>query len=491
MKRLDQLTFTRFLALLLVIIYHGAGGIYIKPIDKFPISSLLAAAPTAVSYLYVLSGFVMSLVYYRPKERFDVRGYWMTRIVRIYPLYIISFLLVCLFYFDFMARIKAPKILVNIFVLQAWYPPYAQSFNYASWSMTVEFFFYFLFPFFTMWAYRQSTPRLITASLVLWGVSQIVHYFLWMWYFPAWELFIVYNPIFHLNSFILGVTGGIWYLREGQARTLKPLINYALLAGSVILVSAFIIAGGLFPQVPHDLQPMAGMLAPLFVVMILALAMDKTRLASFLNHPWLVLLGETAYASYILHVPIIWIYQRLIESSFPVNPQSILDATTFPLVLIVALIAHLYVDIPIRKWLRNVMKRVSLPLLVLDLAAVAASTYLSFTLRFGTGRGFLEFKSTAYLMFWLAFILRTVIAVAFNADNPASLHLPFAKMAQPVVISVTLGSLVITALIFGFYSLGWLPGFPRSVFATDWAVMLALSTLIRLGAKKLNLYPAI
>ena len=63
MKRLDQLTFTRFWALLLVLIYHGAGGIYIQAINKFPVSAILYSAPTAVSYLYVLSGFVMSLVY--------------------------------------------------------------------------------------------------------------------------------------------------------------------------------------------------------------------------------------------------------------------------------------------------------------------------------------------------------------------------------------------------------------------------------------------
>jgi peptidoglycan/LPS O-acetylase OafA/YrhL len=213
MKRLDQLTFTRFLAVALVLFYHGGGGIYIQAIDRFPISSILQAAPTAVSYLYVLSGFVMSLVYHRPKERFDVRAYWTARFVRIYPLYIISFLLVCLYYVDFIGQIKAPKILANIFVIQAWYPPYAQSFNYAAWSMTVEFFFYLVFPFFTMWAYRQSTRRLITVSLTLWVFSQVIHYFLWMKYFPEWEPFVVNNPIFHLNSFIIGAVAGIWYLR--------------------------------------------------------------------------------------------------------------------------------------------------------------------------------------------------------------------------------------------------------------------------------------
>jgi len=119
MKRLDQLTSTRFIALLLVLFYHAGGGVYFSLINVFPISALLRAAPTGVSYLYVLSGFVMSLVYFRPKEKFNIAGYWTARFLRIYPLYIISFLLICYYYIDFVARVKPQKILANIFVLQA------------------------------------------------------------------------------------------------------------------------------------------------------------------------------------------------------------------------------------------------------------------------------------------------------------------------------------------------------------------------------------
>lgn len=488
MKRLDQLTFTRFLAILLVLFYHGGGGIFLSAIWKYPFTSILHAAPTAVSYLYVLSGFVMSLVYYRPQERFDVRSYWSARFVRIYPLYIISFLLVCLYYINDIARIKAAKILVNIFVLQAWYPPYAQSFNYASWSMTVEFFFYLLFPFFTMWAYRQSTRRLIAVSLVLWAVSQVAHYFLWMYHFPEWELFIVYNPIFHLNSFILGVVGGIWFLREGSKLEIKPSVNLSILVGSVLLVCAFLIIGDSFPNLPRDLQPMAGLYSPIFTVIIVALALDKTRLSTVMSHSWLVMLGETAYALYILHVPVLWFYTRTLESSSLRDPQAVLEATFLPVILLVGPLGHLYIDRPIRKWLKNVLKRVSMPLLLLDLLAAAVSIYLGFQFRFTSGRDLFEFRSEAYAMFWCAFIVRTAVPVIFNGSNPAILKLPFAQMMRPVFVSVTVGSVIVSALMLTFSSLGWLEGFPRSVLLLDWFMMLVFSTLIRLAFKRLNLY---
>jgi peptidoglycan/LPS O-acetylase OafA/YrhL len=488
MKRLDQLTFIRFLAVLLVLIYHGGAGDYIQPINVFPISVLLRSAPAAVSYLYVLSGFVMSLAYYKPNERFDAGAFWKARIIRIYPLYIISFLLVVFYYIDFIARIKPPKILANIFVLQAWYPPYAQSFNYPSWSMTVEFFFYAVFPLFTIWAYRQTTRKLISVSVALWIGSQIAHYFLWMFHFPEWELFIVYFPPFHLNSFILGAVGGIWFLREGQRQELKPIFISLVFVGSLLLASAFLILGALYPQIPNDLQPMAGLFSPVFVLVIVSLALDRSRFSLILQHPWLMALGESAYAIYILQAPVFWIYERALLSSTLHNPQSIIDMTYLPLMILIGLGAHFYVDQPLRRWLRSVLNRVSIPLLLLDLAAVAVSIYASFHFRFSSNRDLMEFKYAAYAMFWCAFIVRPVITVIFNGNNPLMLNLSVVQMLKPILISVTVGTLLLGGLLFSFVSMGWLDSFPRSILIYDLGLLLFLSILSRFVFRTASIY---
>ncbi len=488
MKRLDQLTFIRFLAVLLVLIYHGGAGYYIAPINVFPISVLLRSAPAAVSYLYVLSGFVMSLVYYKPNERFDVAGFWKARFIRIYPLYIISFLLVAWYYIDFIARIKAPKILVNIFVLQAWFPRYAQSFNYPSWSMTVEFFFYAVFPFFIIWAYRQTTRKLIRVSLVLWIASQIIHYFLWTFHVPALEFFVVYFPPFHLNSFVLGVVGGIWFLREGQNQELKSILPSMVFSGSVLLVSTLLILGAVYPQFPNDLQPMAGLFSPIFVIVIVSLALDTSRFSLILKHPGLVALGETAYAMYILQAPVFWIYERALLSSSLQNPQSIIDTTYLPLIILIGVMVHFYVDLPLRRWLKNILRRVSIPLLLLDLVAVAVSIYISFHFRFSLNRDLIEFKSAAYAMFWCAFIIRAVIPVFFNGTNPSTLHLSIAQMLRPVLVSATVGTFLIGILMLGFVAAGWLNGFPRSILFYDWGIWLSLSLLSRFVFRMTGIY---
>jgi peptidoglycan/LPS O-acetylase OafA/YrhL len=488
MKRIDQLTFTRFIAIIIVLFFHGSGGVYYQALSAIIPSAILISATTSVTYLYVLSGFVMSLVYFRPQEKFVVGKYWTSRILRLYPLYIISFLLVCYYYIDYIARIKPQKIFANVFVLQAWWPPYAESFNYAAWSMTVEFFFYIIFPFFTMWAYRQSTKKLIWLSVALWVVSQTVHKILWAGYFPEAENFLVYFPIFHLSSFILGAVAGIWFLREGRDQVITTRTSLLFLMGSVSRVSIYIVASSKYLQFPHGLELMTGLLAPVLTVIITALALDKSRLSTFFNNPALVALGDTSYGLYILHVPFIWIYQRALENSSLLNPQLIFDYTFVPLMIGSGLLIHYYIDTPIRSWLKKILQRVSLPLLILDLAVIALSAYLSFRLRFDARREFASYRSMALLMFWSAFILRTVFSVGFNALNPINFYGTRIQFVRPMLLSATVGSLAIAGIILAGYSLGYFENYPRSVFVLDWALILGLSLGVRLIFRFLGLY---
>jgi peptidoglycan/LPS O-acetylase OafA/YrhL len=488
MKRIDQLTFTRFIAIIVVLFFHGSGGVYHQILRAYLPPALLVSATTSVTYLYVLSGFVMALVYYRPQEKFAVGKYWKSRILRLYPLYFISFLLVCYYYIDFIARVKPQKILVNVFVLQAWWPPYAQSFNYAAWSMTVEFFFYALFPFFVTWAYPQSTKKLIWASIALWVFSQVVHNILWIGYFPEEENFLVYFPLFHLSSFILGAVGGIWFLREGRGQLVKPRTSLLVFWGSVFLTSVYIIVSSKSTHMPNQLELMTGLLAPFLAITIAALALDTSRLSTFFNHPALVTLGDTSYGLYILHVPFIWIYQRALGNSSLANPQLVFDYTFLPLMIGTGLLIHFYVDSPLRNWLKKILQRVSLPLLVLDLAIIALSIYLSFRLRFDVKREYESYRSMALLMFWSAFVLRTVFSVRFNALNPANFYGTLVQFVRPVLISVTVGSLVVAGIVLVEYSLGSFENYPRSVFAMEWALILGLSLGVRFIFRFLGVY---
>ena len=480
MKRLDQLTFTRFAMVLLVLFYHDTGGIYTSRLNFSPIRELLISAPTAVSYLYVLSGFVMSLVYFRPNEKFDIAGYWRSRFIRIYPLYIISFLLICIYYIDSIFQIKPQKIVANLFVIQAWIPDYSQSFNYSSWSMTVEFFFYAIFPFFILWAYRQSTKKLIWVSILLWAFSQIVHFSLWVGYHPQYDNVLNYFPLFHLNSFILGVAGGIWYLREGQLVKVKSGTILAVLFGTFLFVAGYtVISTSVVPSLPHNLQPMAGWLSPWMTLFIVALAMDKSRLSQVFTHPWLVNLGEASYAIYILHVPIFWLYERALENSSVSDPTFVFGVTFLPMMISIGLLTHFYVDTPLRKRLRDLLKRVSARLFFADLAFTSLFVFLLFRLRFGEGREYQSYREMERLMFWCVFLLRPIISLIFDTFNPLNFQKPYLNLVYKVTLAVTLGSALISGILYSGYATGWFENFPRSIFFIDWFAVLAFSLLTR------------
>ncbi|KAA0268110.1 MAG: acyltransferase, partial [Chloroflexi bacterium] len=469
MKRLDQLTFTRFAMVMLVLFYHDTSRFYTNFVDFFPFSALIRSGPIAVSYLYVLSGFVMSLVYYKPGEKFDVMGYWRARFTRIYPLYIISFSLMCVYYFDSLLRIKPQKILANIFVVQAWIPAYSQSFNYAAWSMTVEFFFYALFPFMVMWAYRQPMKKLIWVSIALWALSQAVHFTLWTGFYPEQKEFLIYSPVFHLNSFVMGVVGGIWYLREGRNQNLKPWVVLAVLAASILLVAGYaVISAEVFPALPHNLQPMAGLLAPLLILFIVSLAMDRSRLSQVLNRSVFVNLGETAYAIYILHVPVVWFYERALQGSAIADPFAFLQRTFLPMMIAIGLLVHFYVDIPLRRWLKSFLQRISMRTLLLDLAILTLSAFLVFRLRFGEGREYQSYREMERVVFWAAFFIRPLVSYFLGAFRPENFQKGILHMVRPVVLSVTIGSLAVAAAAYIGYFTGRFENFPRSVFIYDW-----------------------
>jgi peptidoglycan/LPS O-acetylase OafA/YrhL len=489
MKRIEQLTFTRFVVILLVLFAHNVTGPYLEPLLFFPLRALIRSGSTGVSYLFILSGFVMTLVYYRPGEKFDILNFWRTRLIRMYPLYIFAFLLTCIYYYDSLFRIKPQKILANIFILQSWIPRYAQSFNYVSWSMTVEVFFYLFFPFFVLWAYRQSTRGMIRFSLIAWAVNMLIYHILWVGYADQYREFVLYFPPMYFSSFVMGVTGGIWYLQEGRKENLSAGKRLAVLIASFLLIATYtVLSLDFFPFLPHLIQPITGFLSPLLILFIVALALDQSFFSRILNRPVFINLGELSYAIYILHIPVLWLYERALQSLGVTDWETILRLTFLPLILAIAFIVHFYMDTPVRKWLKGYLKSSSVRVFLIEIAFILLAAYTLFPLRFGDGREYQSYREMERLALWVAFFIRPALAAAFGTYRHDLTITPGWKWALPVVYSVTLGSFIIAGSAYIGYAAGWFENFPRSVFALDWFLIVSLSLLIRFAFRRLGVY---
>src|SRR5690606_11577541 len=195
---------------------------------------------------------------------------------------------------------------------------------------------------------------------------------------------------------------------------------------------------------PHDLQPMAGLLAPLMILFIVSLAMDRSWLSKILNHRFLVNLGETSYAIYILHVPLVWLYERALESStFITDPYAVKPWTFLPMLIAIGWSARFYAATPSRRWLKRLLQRISMRTLRLGLAILSLSVFLVFRLRFGDGREYRSYQEMERLVFWAAFFIRPFLSILLGSLSRVSLQNGGMQMLHPVFLSTMISSVLI------------------------------------------------
>jgi peptidoglycan/LPS O-acetylase OafA/YrhL len=254
----------------------------------------------------------------------------------------------------------ASNALLQLTLTQAWVAPSALGWNSPGWSLSVEAFFYLLFPFLLPRLARLRTRTLVILSCGAFAVAQAVAVAGGL--APGaisridatnppiapWALFFSSLPLFRLPEFVIGMAAGIVFTRHGKA--LERHAN-ALVAVSTAII--LIAAGLLAPGIPVLHLNNGGLSLPAAALFI-GLAAGSGWLARMLAHPWLVRLGEASYAVYILHYPIaIWL-SRLIGQKAPElreMPLTLL-AIQVAVVVLASLLAYMLVEEPMRKWIK-------------------------------------------------------------------------------------------------------------------------------------------
>lgn len=182
MKEIKSLTGLRGIAAIYVILQH-------LHLDKIVHSNKLIAffshGYLAVDIFFMMSGFVMMASYggkFTNGYNAYFKDYMFKRFVRIYPLYIVV-LLMCFAVFAILKTnwIVHPSVLdyvTNILLLQI--PFNRESFLYPSWSLSVEWCVYLIFPLLTMVTMRAKNYTTIVlmacAFILLWIVMYCTSY---------------------------------------------------------------------------------------------------------------------------------------------------------------------------------------------------------------------------------------------------------------------------------------------------------------------------
>jgi peptidoglycan/LPS O-acetylase OafA/YrhL len=295
-RRILPLQGLRFFAALHVVLLHTFGATWLpETLDR-----LVRWGGSTASLFFILSGFVLTLAYALPGGglRLRDRVFWGRRAARLFPLGILSHLLVVpLVWWTYAADERWLRAALTTVGLQAFWPPFAGSFNSPGWSLSFLALGFALLPTAVRWTAAWSPRALALAALALW-LTMLAPAAAYVAAAPGagfWQTALYTFPVVRLPEFLFGVV----LARLLRARSwpapppwLASVALAALVAGTLAAPDA------LFP-VSHN-----GLFAPLHGVLLWSLAYGGGALGRLLSWRVACRLGEASFALYLLHVPL-------------------------------------------------------------------------------------------------------------------------------------------------------------------------------------------
>lgn len=325
-EKLNALTALRFFAAASIVLFHSFETFHFgKSVNSF--------FPTwqAVSFFFILSGFILTYVYKNLDHPGSVRRFFIARFARIWPLHCAT-LLLTLFIFSgwyWQQSIKPGSLesfwlplVSNLFLVQSWIPlhEFIYSFNAVSWSISVEFVFYLLFPLLLV-RIRYGWPVKLFLTFTL---SIYIVYLLYMHRIDDnMEVlrFVLNSPLARLFEFTVGMFMAGLYSRIKviyvPSRAVATVVEFAFLI--LVLVGMIMSlrwgdAISVYFGAPGKMWFVVGNSNVIFVALfILVMALARGRLSSFLSKRIFVFLGEISFSIYLLHQILLKVYSSYLE----------------------------------------------------------------------------------------------------------------------------------------------------------------------------------
>jgi peptidoglycan/LPS O-acetylase OafA/YrhL len=314
--RLDALTGIRPFASFAVFFFHFG-----RPLVAGAPAPLRAAASSgfvAVSFFYVLSGFVLTLGTRRQfaDGSFTHGRFLARRIARVVPAAFLALALISPLAlhaawgqatgaFPVDGPNRWLTLLLHATFLEAWFPSLALTWNLPAWSVSVELAFYLVFPLIARFVLLRPPRVRLTVAALAW-IASLGITLAYVLLDPDQRAIgpdsearfinaLKFWPPARLPEFVFGVALGALYSQTWRVpRWLGPLA-----LGLIVAVPASRL-------VPYPILHNAALM-PAFGALLIAVAAARGRIAHALSHPLLVHLGRSGYAIYILQMPLMYL----------------------------------------------------------------------------------------------------------------------------------------------------------------------------------------
>ena len=343
---LPWLTMIRFVPALWVMVYHADTCGLLSPTwsNATPafVVNVVRHGFLGVPFFFLLSGFILSHVY-GGKTSLTPRSFLEARIARLYPLHLLGLLLGAYrlplwfrdhekFHSPNLAHLLAfAKSFLVLALGQAWWGSAALFWNFPSWSLSAEMFFYACFPFVLPWMRRRSKAGIwsvLAGCILVLTIIELVGL-----HFSVNG----YNPLIHFPVFLVGI-GLQQLVRRGVV--LHPIVAIPSLALFWFSLS------GIIPRWLCHGPMMAGIGG-----IVVGLSRPEGSGSGGPPRHVGILLGQASFAMYLLHIPLLWFFLDFVP----------LEGTTracvcFVTVLLVSILAFQYIETPSRIHLRRLFE---------------------------------------------------------------------------------------------------------------------------------------
>jgi peptidoglycan/LPS O-acetylase OafA/YrhL len=349
------LTGFRFLSALLVFVFHY------NPFGQNTfIWGICNEMYIGVGMFFVLSGFLITYNYY-DTIKLDgkyFRNYFIRRFARIYPIYFLLTLLYFVYHF-----IKRPiedvvlQLFLNIFLLKGFSEKFFLSGVAQAWSLTTEECFYICAPFIFWLIKFERLFWLQAVAVTLTGVFLVLIFqsFPAIYFFESFHFLFIATFFGRCFEFFVGIQMALWIKKRNLCRN---SFHKRLTLVGLILIMACLFAMSLIRSRFHidhaSSHPVGLVMNNVFLafstaVLLAGLVKEKTFLSKILSNPFVVVLGKSSYAFYLIHAGLLADY----ITRFTLNSLFL----KFILLQIAALGIFFLVEKPLNSLVRNSIRK--------------------------------------------------------------------------------------------------------------------------------------
>jgi peptidoglycan/LPS O-acetylase OafA/YrhL len=357
---LPALTAIRAFTAIEIMIFHFG-----DPHDFGPFACVVDGGYVAVSFFFLLSGFILAYNY-APKMaagRFNLREFWNARIARLYPVFllglIISYQMLELeWHAHTHAMFWAGAILTPL-MMESWHPVLATFWSTPAWAVSVEISLYFAFPLLLKVRLPQRMRSLLGLWLGVWGCGLVLP-LLYIWLkpdgggvpnrFSGGEVLraLKFMPPEHIFTFFCGIVLARIHSARQWSHAFRAWTAVVGALGCYGLLALAYHTQTTLPLYPVMHEPL---MVPFYSMLIFGMAAPHW-LARVVGNSVFVAVGEASYCLYILHFNI-WLLLHHEQVLRRMHVARFDPWISYAILLFVAMLAYRLVEEPARKYLRR------------------------------------------------------------------------------------------------------------------------------------------